>query len=223
MITDVNKRIFKNCDILDTLSLMSDLLEEIDTTIVFYLNEVKLLNNIIDSISTKESLDKLEILQINFLNLLKMKFSDKTLSDDMHIFELNITENSSLNGRIENYFSNTIENKLFNKLNLNLNFNNWYVFNLPVFNFNLDKPSYSLSLNVNIGNEQFYYLLTPKYDKIIIDSINENTINAKEYANLKNYFNEILSQNIDNYSKILLKIRNEISMIGNVMEIININ
>lgn len=223
MITDVNKRIFKNCDILETLSLMSELLEEIDASIVFYLNEVKLLNNVIDSISTKESLDKLEILQINFLNLLKMKFTDKTLSDDMHIFELNITENSSFNGSIENYFNNTIENKLFNKLNFNFNFNNWYVFNLPVFNFNLDKTTFSLSLNVNIGNEKFYYLLTPRYNKIIIDSINENTINAKEFANLKNYFNEILSQNIDNYSKILLKIRNEISMIGNVIEIINKN
>ena len=147
MITDVNKRIIKDCDILDSLCKMFELLNSIDEGIAFYLNEIKLLNNLIDGHTDEECLEKLKFLQENFLKLMKINLK-KNLNDGIYIFDFNITENSSFDGLIQNYFSyNFKENKLFNKLHFNLNFNNWYVFNLPVFNFNLDKSTNSLTIN----------------------------------------------------------------------------
>ena len=222
MITDVNKRLIKDCDILDSLCKMLKLLDNIDEGIAFYLNEIKLLNNLIETYSNEECLHKLKILQENLLKLMQITLK-KNLNDGIYIFDFNITENSSFDGFIQNYFSyNFNENKLFNKIHFNLNFNNWYVFNVPVFNFNLDKSTNALAINIKINGENYYYLLTPSFKEINIDSVNDTELNIKKFVNLKNYFNEIINQNINEFEKILWKIRNELEMIGNVMEIINI-
>ena len=174
-----------------------------------------LLSKFNETHDVEKSLVILNLLQLNFLNIIKMYFENTKLEDNYNICRLIITENKLNNfNEIKDYFQDDIKSyssSIFNNIYLRLNGNNNYIYNLPIFIFNLDSQFNCLSLRIfKTNGEDFYYLLTPRF-------IHEkdNKINFHEYLN------NILIKDISYYSEIIKKFKNEILMVENVINITN--
>ena len=227
MVNNFNKRIIKTEDILCTIEKIFELLQKIEEQITFYLNEIKIIYNNLDKDYNIEScLGKLKLLQNNFIMLIKIEFNKLKLIDGFYVYKLYITENTLNNtSDITTYFNNNLlDNNIFNNLHIHLNYNNYYIYNLPIFIFNIDPVTYSLTMCIYNNNEPFYYTLTPicVIPRVIINSMNDVVNEKNNIDYITNFFGLIINQDFDIYINKIKKIKNELKMITNITKIISI-
>tara|TARA_B100000902_G_C27270227_1_gene895892 strand:+ start:1140 stop:1793 length:654 start_codon:yes stop_codon:yes gene_type:complete len=193
-----------------------ELFHILEEQLCLFLNEIKnLLLNFNESNDVKKSLVLLNLLQLNFLKIIKIHFENFKLEDNYNVFKFIITENKIIDfNKITDYFQDDIRsysNSILNKVYIRFDDNNNYIYTLPIFVFNLDSNSNCLSIRIfKNKHEDYYYQLTPRF-------IYEND----EINNFYDYLNNIMIQNTSNYLNIIQKLKNEILMVENVISIIN--
>ena len=129
IINNVNKRIFNNIN--NIKNKIFELLDNLETQLILYLNEIKVISTKLEEDNdTKNCLVLLNLLQTNFLNVVKLQFETIKLEDELHVFKIHITDNKTNNTTdVTSYFNdNILEDKnIFNKLHIYLNYNNYYI------------------------------------------------------------------------------------------------
>ena len=195
---------------------MYELFHILEEQLCLFLNEIKnLLLNFNESNDIKKSLVLLNLLQLNFLKIIKIHFENFKLEDNLNVFKIIITENKIINfNKITDYFQDDIKsytNSILNKVYIKLYDNNNYIYTLPIFVFNLDSNTNCLSIRIFKDKyEDYYYQLTPRF-------IYENN----KINDFYDYLNNILIQDTSNYLNIIKKLKNEILMVENIINIIN--
>jgi len=226
IINNVNKRIFNNIN--NIKNKIFELLDNLEKQIILYLSEIKIIYNKLEEDSDIEnSLVLLNLLQTNFLNAVKFQFENIKLNDGFYVCKIHITDNKSkYETDITSYFNNDIleDIHLFNNLHIHLNYNNYYIYTLPIFIFNIDPKSNCLVIRICKNKlDDFYYTLTPHFNsEVEIISTNDNENQNKRLVYTMKYYNSIISKNLDSYIDKIQDIKNELIMVENITDIINI-
>lgn len=226
IINNVNKRIFN--DINNIKNTIFELLNNLEKQIIAYLSEIKVIyNKLEENFDIENSLVLLKLLQTNFLNALKFHFENRKLNDGLYVCKIHITDNKLKNeSDITSYFNNDIleDINIFNNLHIHLNYNNYYIYTLPIFTFNIDPKSNCLVIRICKNKlDDFYYTLTPHFNsEVEIISTDDNENKNKRLNYTIKYYNSIISQNLDSYVEKIQDIKNELLMVDNITNIINI-
>ena len=219
-INDINKRYinFSNYN-----KKFNELLNVLENQLCLFFNEIKVIKYKLETTNdVKKTLVLLNLLQMNFLNIIKLHFENLKLEDNYYICKFLITENKLDNfSNVSQYynFSSTkkYNNDIFETIYFRLNHINNYKLKVPIFTFNIDQDNYCLSFRMLKYNEEdFYYTITPYY----IYSKMKSNDDVEELCYLKEYLNNILSNDISKFTDIIKLLKDELLMVENIVNII---